>query len=356
MSAHLQYTLQRPQPSFGLSYPYPIPKTLLLPSASPSAKSSNGPTMPSTGSNRPVDGSTQAHSKPGYITRDYYSTALSHFSTSSASSSDSDSDAYDSSDEFCFDDIESRSSKSTLKWSRVSTSSSMSSPLLCTCDKQTPRRSSLQVGDFTFENQADYNDYNDLVRMQTRNAAKRRTSSSFQQSSFPREPSYRAQARSHRRQRNLYEPGGQHDRSFSTFDDELPQACSVPDFALSRQVSNNYVSSFEPALLAAKLDALLVVSPEYSPTFPPIESVPSLNLDSGEDDYETVEETDVQEANVLTKVRAHDLPPRPALDAESRFERALAFANWNKRGRAGVWEPPAGVSKTVQELVASIET
>lgn len=108
-------------------------------------------------------------------------------------------------------------------------------------------------------------------------------------------------------------------------------------------------------MLAAKLNALLVTSPEYSPSFPSLDSLPSLRLDSEGDDYNTDEETDIEEAHKLTKVQAHEIAPRKALKAEDRFERALAFANWNKRGRAGVWESPDGVSETVRELVASIE-
>lgn len=108
-------------------------------------------------------------------------------------------------------------------------------------------------------------------------------------------------------------------------------------------------------MLAAKLNALLVTSPEYSPSFPSLDSLPSLHLDSEGDDYNTDEETDIEEAHKLTKVQAHEIAPRKALKAEDRFERALAFANWNKRGRAGVWESPDGVSETVRELVASIE-
>ena len=128
------------------------------------------------------------------------------------------------------------------------------------------------------------------------------------------------------------------------------------EYPPSGYIANAYTSSFHPALLAAKLNALLVTSPEYSPTFPSLDSLPSLYLDSEGDDENTDEETDVEEVHKLTKVQAHDVTPRKALEAENRFERALAFANWNKRGRAGVWESPDGVSETVRDLVASIET
>jgi len=119
MPAHLQYTLQRSQPFSALSYP--IPKSLLL---SSSSKVHAMPSLmaPSSASN--------AYNKQEFITRDYYADARSPSSvwSSDSSSSDSESDRYDSSDEFCFDDIESRSSKSTLNSSRASTSSSTSSP------------------------------------------------------------------------------------------------------------------------------------------------------------------------------------------------------------------------------------
>jgi len=166
---------------------------------------------------------------------------------------------------------------------------------------------------------------------------------------------FNEQARGRRRQRHLHKLEEQLEETSSRFQ-ELPQANSVPDFTYSRHISNDYTSSFHPALLAAKLNALLVTSPEYSPSFPSIDSLPSLNLDSEGNEYETDEETDIEESHQLTKVPAHDGSPRKVLDGESRFERALAFANWSKRGRAGVWESPEGVSETVRDLVATIET
>lgn len=225
---------------------------------------------------------------------------------------------------------------------------------LCTCDKQTSNKSTLAIGDFTFENQSDYNDYNDLVRLQTRNAAKRRTSSSRQQSFLSQQFSHEEPSRGRRRQRHLQKLEEQQERSSSDFD-ALPQASSVSEFSHSSRASSDYTSSFEPALLAAKLNALLAHSPEYSPTFPSVDSLPSLHLDSGEDEDETDEETDIEEAHGLTKMQARELPLHARSEAESRFERALAFAKWNKRGRAGVWESPEGVSETVRELVASVE-
>lgn len=141
--------------------------------------------------------------------------------------------------------------------------------------------------------------------------------------------------------------------------DALPQANSVPELDYNRCTASDYTSSFEPSLLASKLEALLVASPSYSPTSLTVDSLPSLDLDSSErDDYDTDEETDIEEGHEVVKVQAHAvLPasPKKAPQSEARFERALAFAQWSRRGRAGVWESPEGVSETVRGLVASIE-
>lgn len=122
MSTQLQYTLQRSHPSSALSYP--IPKTLLLSPTSKSISKVHSFTM--------APSASHTSSKAAFITKDYYSSALSPSSASTwsaDSSDDSDCDRYDSSDEFCFDDIESRSSKSSSRFSsRASTSSSTSSP------------------------------------------------------------------------------------------------------------------------------------------------------------------------------------------------------------------------------------
>ena len=40
---------------------------------------------------------------------------------------------------------------------------------------------------------------------------------------------------------------------------------------------------------------------------------------------------------------------------DETLERALTFANWSKRGRAGVWQPPLDASQSLVDLVAALE-
>lgn len=209
------------------------------------------------------------------------------------------------------------------------------------------------MGDSYSGTQADYSEYLDLVRSQTRNIAKRRASSSAQQSSILSQPSsFDSESRGRRRQRRLRKLEEEQEE----FDKAtLPEASSVPELDYTR---NDYTSSFEPSLLASKLEALLIASPSYSPNFPETDSLPALDLEG--DDYETDEETDVEEGHELVRVASHAAPTavalkQPAHTEANRFERALAFANWNKRGRSGVWESPEGISETVKDLVATIE-
>ena len=42
-------------------------------------------------------------------------------------------------------------------------------------------------------------------------------------------------------------------------------------------------------------------------------------------------------------------------DLDETLERALSFANWSKRGRAGVWQPPLDASQSLVDLVAALE-
>lgn len=200
------------------------------------------------------------------------------------------------------------------------------------------------------------------MRSQTRNIAKRRASSSAQQSSIPsQESSLDSEKRGRLRQRHLRKLEEQEDEYSTHLRDSIPQASSVPEFEDSRYINTSpYTSSFEPSLLASKLEALLLASPSHSPTSTALDSLPSLDLEPEEgDEYDTDEETDIEEGHELVKVQAHaraaPSPPKKAPQSESRFERALAFAQWSKRGRAGVWESPEGVSETVRGLVASIE-
>jgi hypothetical protein len=40
---------------------------------------------------------------------------------------------------------------------------------------------------------------------------------------------------------------------------------------------------------------------------------------------------------------------------DETLERALSFANWSKRGRAGIWQPPLDASQSLVDLVAALE-
>ena len=42
-------------------------------------------------------------------------------------------------------------------------------------------------------------------------------------------------------------------------------------------------------------------------------------------------------------------------NVNERFERALAFAQWSKRGRAGVWEAPEYANNSLKTLVVSVQ-
>jgi hypothetical protein len=131
--------------------------------------------------------------------------------------------------------------------------------------------------------------------------------------------------------------------------------------------------------LIAKLEALLVSSPELSPSQTSSSSSASNRSDAStlfdytdSEDDDTDDETDIEELdlNELVKVTQHvvlesdsQTVPRTAvqrvetkldIDTEDKLERALEFARWSRRGRAGVWESPEGVSDTVRDLVATL--
>ena len=163
----------------------------------------------------------------------------------------------------------------------------------------------------SFEDQP--SEYRDLVRLQTRNAAKRQQSD-----------------REGRTKRQLEKRPETFDAfSFSRTSSLSDAASSISPWSAASPASQSSripIQPFSASALARKLQALETEA-----------EAQARGMGSAE-----VEALVAAKANRTGGV-------------DEQLEKALRFASWSKRGRSGVWEPPEGANQTLVDLVALLE-
>lgn len=226
--------------------------------------------------------------QPAYMPVTMTQGPSSYSSASSGSPSDNDEDAY---------------------FSDVSTSSSVTSS------------TSSSLGDFVFENDEEYADYFEIVKATIQAKAAERSSSpqysfssaksSVQTSSSSATSSSKKSKSSYRKSTSSFFLSG------SSFPSSLPR---IPTTLAAQNPSLNKAAQN----LSSRISKLNSYFPRED----------QVSESDSEDDAEPACER-CQEDNV-----------------DERFERALMFAEWSKRGRAGVWEGPQDASNGLKKLVA----